>query len=311
MPRKATELPGRYCSPHMSSLLIKVRTVSWPTILPKEVNAESRTTLLGGCIRAFHVFSGPGLRQIRMVAVLTYFQGGASISVSGGAHGTRVPDYSGRPIMDSDSRSSRGGCDAGSISTSLLGRVKAGEGEAWRRLVELYAPLLYEWCRRRGLQAEDAADVAQEVFAAVARNIESFRRDRPGDSFRGWLWTITRSKIRDHFRRFKGQPEAQGGTDAQLRLAEIPEPPSDASQSCVARRLRQQSWSGGPSSWSARASRSGPGRRFGAVAVEGKEVSRGCQVAWNQRPGGVRRQVPDSAEGPPRTRRADRMTLPP
>jgi RNA polymerase sigma-70 factor, ECF subfamily len=120
-----------------------------------------------------------------------------------------------------------------STSTSLLGRAKAGEDEAWRRLVDLYAPLLYEWCRRHGLQAEDAGDVAQEVFAAVSRNIEGFHRDRPNDSFRGWLWKITRNKICDHFRNRKRQPDGQGGTDAQVRLAEVPEQPPDASSSSL------------------------------------------------------------------------------
>jgi RNA polymerase sigma-70 factor (ECF subfamily) len=132
-----------------------------------------------------------------------------------------------------DSTASHGECAPSSTSTSLLGRAKAGEDQAWRRLVALYSPLVYEWCRRQGLQAEDAGDVAQEVFAAVARSIEGFRRDRPNDSFRGWLWTITRNKIRDHFRNRKGQPGARGGTDAHIRLAELPEQPPDASVSSL------------------------------------------------------------------------------
>lgn len=106
---------------------------------------------------------------------------------------------------------------------SLLREAKAGEDVAWRRLVDLYSPLLYEWCRRKGLQPEDAGDVAQEVFAAVAKSIESFRRDRPNDSFRGWLWTITSNKIRDHFRKLRGHPEAEGGTNAQMRWSELAE----------------------------------------------------------------------------------------
>ncbi|MCX7428171.1 MAG: sigma-70 family RNA polymerase sigma factor [Planctomycetia bacterium] len=132
-----------------------------------------------------------------------------------------------------DSTASHGERANSSTSTSLLGRAKAGEDQAWRRLVALYSPLVYEWYRRQGLQAEDAGDVAQEVFAAVARSIEGFRRDRPNDSFRGWLWTITRNKIRDHFRNRKGQPGARGGTDAQMRLAELPEQPPDASVSSL------------------------------------------------------------------------------
>jgi RNA polymerase sigma-70 factor, ECF subfamily len=114
---------------------------------------------------------------------------------------------------------------------SLLGRAKAGESIAWGQLVELYAPLIYEWCRRNGLQGDDAADVAQEVFSAVSKSFESFRRDRPGDSFRGWLWTIARNKIRDHFRRLQGAAQGAGGTRAQERLAEIPEPSAELSAS--------------------------------------------------------------------------------
>jgi RNA polymerase sigma-70 factor, ECF subfamily len=118
-------------------------------------------------------------------------------------------------------------------STSLLGKAKCGGGEAWRRIVELYGPQVYDWCRQCDLKAEDTADVAQEVFAAVAKNLEAFRRDRPGDSFRGWLWTITRNKIRDHFRGHRGRAVAPGGTDAQQRLAQIPEQPPEASTSGV------------------------------------------------------------------------------
>ena len=136
-------------------------------------------------------------------------------------------------MVDHDSRLVDAASPTDATSMSLLGRAKAGEDEAWRRLVGLYAPLVYEWCRRNGLQADDAADVAQDVFAAVARNIESFRRDRPGDSFRGWLWTIARNKIRDHFRKLKGLPKGEGGTRAQSRLAEIPEPSAELSKSAL------------------------------------------------------------------------------
>ena len=108
-------------------------------------------------------------------------------------------------------------------STSLLERVKAQSPDAWQRFVKLYGPPVYVWSRHCGLQPQDAADVVQEVFLAVATHVTGFRRDRPGDSFRGWLWAITRNKIRDHFRRQQGRALAQGGTDAQERLAELPD----------------------------------------------------------------------------------------
>ncbi len=108
-------------------------------------------------------------------------------------------------------------------STTLLARVKEHNQDAWQRLTDLYGPAVYGWCRRCGLNAEDAADVVQEVFSAVARKVEDFRRDRPDDSFRGWLCTITHNKVRDHFRRQQDKPQAEGGTLAQQRLAELAE----------------------------------------------------------------------------------------
>lgn len=111
--------------------------------------------------------------------------------------------------------------ESGSIGSSLLERLKLESPEAWRRLVHLFGPLVYQWCRRHGLQAADATDVGQEVFRAVACSIGRFRRDRPADTFRGWLWTITRSKIAENWRQRQKQPQASGGSTAQMRLAEL------------------------------------------------------------------------------------------
>ena len=107
-----------------------------------------------------------------------------------------------------------------STSTGLLDRVRERDADAWRRLARLYTPLVYRWSRQCGLQASDASDVAQEVFTAVARNVDRFRHDHPDATFRGWLWMITRNQIRLHFRRAKQRPTAQGGSTANLLLAE-------------------------------------------------------------------------------------------
>jgi RNA polymerase sigma-70 factor (ECF subfamily) len=87
----------------------------------------------------------------------------------------------------------------------------------------VYAPLVYRWCRRAGVRADDAPDVVQEVFLAVATHIDRFHRDQPGDSFRGWLWTITHHKAQDYFRGEKRQTRAPGGSSADERLCRIPD----------------------------------------------------------------------------------------
>ena len=108
-------------------------------------------------------------------------------------------------------------------SSSLLDRVKADEAGAWDRLVALYAPLLYDWCRRWKLQDDDVADVFQEVFKTLVVHLADFRRDRAGATFRGWLFTITRNKVLDHFRKRSHDAEG-GGTEGAMRLAQVPAP---------------------------------------------------------------------------------------
>src|SRR5689334_14613557 len=97
---------------------------------------------------------------------------------------------------------------------SVLERARANNPEAWRRLSELYRPLVLLWCRRAGVRPDDAEDVAQEVFTAAAEGMPHFRRDRPTDTFRGWLRGITRKQALVHFRRNHGKPQAEGGSDA-------------------------------------------------------------------------------------------------
>jgi RNA polymerase sigma-70 factor (ECF subfamily) len=87
----------------------------------------------------------------------------------------------------------------------------------------LYAPLVATWCRRQGVVPQDIMDVVQEVFAAVAGNLARFRKERPSDTFRGWLSTIARNKVRDYYRRRADEPCAAGGTEAALRLAQVPD----------------------------------------------------------------------------------------
>jgi RNA polymerase sigma-70 factor (ECF subfamily) len=119
-----------------------------------------------------------------------------------------------------------------STSFSLLDRVRNRDDEAWRRLLHLYAPLITLWCGRWQVRGDDAEDVVQEVFKAVSTSLDTFRRDRPGDSFRGWLRGITRNKIFDHLRRRQRQPAAKGGSDFFNRLLELPEPdlPEDTAE---------------------------------------------------------------------------------
>jgi len=107
---------------------------------------------------------------------------------------------------------------------SLLERVRAHNPQAWHRLVQLYRPLVLSWCHQGGVNVTDAEDVAQEVFAAAAAALDRFHRDQPGDTFRGWLRTITRNQVLLLFRRNKGRPQAVGGSEAWQDLQAVADP---------------------------------------------------------------------------------------
>lgn len=110
----------------------------------------------------------------------------------------------------------------GSTSTNLLARLRERDGDAWARMVRLYGPIVRYWIRRAGLNSADLADVFQETFLAVSKNMADFQRETGVAKFRAWLKTVTLSKVHDHFRRQGKQPaEAFGGSTALLRMNDV------------------------------------------------------------------------------------------
>ena len=107
-------------------------------------------------------------------------------------------------------------------SISLMRDIKQNVPQAWVVMVDLYGPLVCAWCRRARMGREDIADTTQEILLAAWAGIEGFRRERPNDTFRGWLRTIARNKICDFFERHKNHPDAEGGTAAYRRMNELP-----------------------------------------------------------------------------------------
>ena len=119
---------------------------------------------------------------------------------------------------------------AQSTQSSLIRRAQDNDSAAWERLSHLYGPVVYGWARNAGLQPQDASDVMQDVFQSLTTRLHQFQQRNASDSFRGWLWTVTRNKVRDHFRRQRKHTTPTGGTTAYQDLqglAEAPPEPSD------------------------------------------------------------------------------------
>jgi RNA polymerase sigma factor (sigma-70 family) len=96
---------------------------------------------------------------------------------------------------------------------SLLLRLRdVRDGAAWQTFMDVYAPMVHAYCRRKGLQEADASDVTQEVLTEVARDMPGFTYDPRRGRFRDWLGTLVRRRLIRFFRA-RGQPAAERGGD--------------------------------------------------------------------------------------------------
>jgi RNA polymerase sigma factor (sigma-70 family) len=79
---------------------------------------------------------------------------------------------------------------------SLLVRIRRAEdAEAWQTFVSLYAPLVFNYSRRRGLQDADATDLTQEVMKEVMKSIRAFEYQPEKGRFRDWFGTVVRREL--------------------------------------------------------------------------------------------------------------------
>jgi len=121
---------------------------------------------------------------------------------------------------------------------SLLVRIRdARDGEAWSQFVALYAPLVYGHARKYSLQDADAADLTQDVLKAVAGAVHRLDYDPRRGSFRGWLFTIVRNKLRNFIEAKGRQIQGSGGTAAIHLLEEQAAPEQDQWEADYQRQL--------------------------------------------------------------------------
>ncbi len=111
---------------------------------------------------------------------------------------------------------------------SLLDGLRQEREDAWARFVDLWAPLIYASCRRRGFSPDDAEDISQSVLVRVYLGMSSFQRDGVGKRFRFWIAGILRNEVADFCRQRARQPLKTGGSDNQLILNATPAPAFDS-----------------------------------------------------------------------------------
>jgi RNA polymerase sigma-70 factor (ECF subfamily) len=99
--------------------------------------------------------------------------------------------------------------------------------DSWQTFVKTYAPLIYSYCRHRGVQDADAADIAQEVLTQVAQSMRTFEYRPERGRFRDWLGTVTRHKMSRFLRQLERGPRAAGGDAALDNLSQAVAPEAD------------------------------------------------------------------------------------
>jgi RNA polymerase sigma factor (sigma-70 family) len=93
--------------------------------------------------------------------------------------------------------------------------------------VHIYAPVVFGFARKRGLQEADAADLTQEVLRTVAGSAGRLDYDPRRGAFRSWLYTIARNRIHDFFAARRRETPASGDSAVQVVLEQQPAPDPD------------------------------------------------------------------------------------
>src|SRR6516165_8809411 len=110
--------------------------------------------------------------------------------------------------------------DIPATRASLLVRLRDRQDHAaWSEFVRLYAPVVYRFARRRGLQDADAADLMQEVLRSVSASVGAF--DPKLGLFRSWLFTLAHRRLYDFVQR-RHRQEAAGGQATLQMLDALP-----------------------------------------------------------------------------------------
>ena len=103
--------------------------------------------------------------------------------------------------------------DDAQVAVALVRRCIAGDAAAWEDLVRQHSRRIYNICYRFTGSADNADDLAQEVFIKIYRTLASFDPDK--GAFTTWITTMTRNLLVDHFRKTK-QDRATDSLDAGL-----------------------------------------------------------------------------------------------
>jgi len=87
----------------------------------------------------------------------------------------------------------------------LVKNYLKGDEKSLEELVRRYLPLIYNFSRRYSGDADNASDIAQEVFVKVWKNLKKFDTAK---NFRVWLFTIAKNTALDWLKKKNALPSS-------------------------------------------------------------------------------------------------------
>jgi RNA polymerase sigma-70 factor, ECF subfamily len=91
-------------------------------------------------------------------------------------------------------------------------RAQTGDAAAFSDLVQKHERVIYNLALSIVRNAEDAADIVQDVWVRVARHLPQLREP---ERFGPWLYRIARNCSMDFYNARRAQPQADRGRDDQ------------------------------------------------------------------------------------------------
>ena len=115
--------------------------------------------------------------------------------------------------------------------SELVRRIQSGDAAAFDELMQRYKCPVVSFVYRMLGSAEDAQDVAQDVFVRVYQNLDTYR---PETKFSTWVFALARNAAIDHWRWRKRHPTEPIESAPQVAA------PSGATEDVEAREIGDQ-----------------------------------------------------------------------
>jgi RNA polymerase sigma factor (sigma-70 family) len=94
--------------------------------------------------------------------------------------------------------------------------------------MQIYVPIVRDYCFQRNIQASDIDDIVQDVMTSVLHAMQTFKYDPAKGRFRAWFGTVAANRIKSWMTRQSRRVDKSSGTgeDSAIPTADCVDPDS-------------------------------------------------------------------------------------